>query len=165
MMQQETREYLTQVVGGLRNIVQLVRDDTTDVLKTGDHIAVIRHYDALRRSVEEIKEARKALDEIEDHLSKEQVPDVMRLAGVKTITVEGVGRVTISNRFSCSMLDKEQAFKYLRSTDAGYLITETVNAQTLASYAKDLLENHGTELPVDIFKVGTSSYTSITKVK
>jgi hypothetical protein len=32
------------------------------------------------------------------------------------------------------------------------LIIETVNAQTLASFAKDLNDNKGEELPSDLFK-------------
>jgi hypothetical protein len=87
----------------------------------------------------------------------------MREHGVKTITVEGVGRVSLSNRWSASMLDKTAGMEWLRETGNGSLIQETVNAQTLAAFAKDLNETKGMELPADIFKTGIMTYTSITK--
>lgn len=164
-MKVATLEALDRVCQGLVHVAGMVRNDTTLALATNDHVEVIKHYNHLRLAAESIKESREAIQEISDRLSKEQVPDVMRAAGVKTITVEGVGRVTVSHRFSCSMLDKDEGFGWLRSNGHGSLITETVNSSTLSAFAKDMLEAHGTELPTEIFKVGTSPYTSITKVK
>jgi hypothetical protein len=63
------------------------------------------------------------------------------------------------------MLDKERGFTWLRENEHEGLITETVNSITLSAFAKEMLEVNGTELPDDIFKVGTQAYTSITKAK
>ena len=38
-------------------------------------LPLIRHYDTLRQSNEFIKKARKALDDLEDHMSHADVPD------------------------------------------------------------------------------------------
>jgi hypothetical protein len=141
----------------------MVRDDTNAVLASGDHIAAIKHYVDVKAATDTIKTAREALAEIEDSLSKEQIPDVLRAKNIKSIKIEGIGTVGYSNRFSCSILDKESGYKWLRDNNHGSLITETVNASTLAAFAKDLLENSGLELPTEMFKVGTSTYTSIRK--
>lgn len=164
-MQVTTLSALRQVCADLVSVAGKVRNDTNLALATNDHVEVIRHYNHLRIVAEEIKESREALQEIADRLSKEQVPQIMRDAGVKTVTIEGVGRVTVSHRFSCSMLDKDIGFGWLRGNGHGALITETVNSSSLSAFAKDMLEQHGTELPTEIFKVGTAPYTSITKVK
>lgn len=164
-MRSETLSNLNGVVRGLQLVTSQVRDDTNAAIASKDHIIIIRHYDDLRKATEQIKEARKALDGIEEHLSREDVPDILRDNKIKTITVEGVGRVTISHRWSASMLDKEAGIRWLKDHDMAGIVQETVNAQTLAAHAKALMEGPGTELPADIFKVGQMAYTSITKIK
>lgn len=163
-MRQETQVLLDQVCKGLQRVAGMVREDTRDTFAQNDHIAAIRHYDATRLATKTTKEAREALADIEDQMSKEQIPDIMRRHEVKTITVEGVGRVTVSHRFSASIIDKEKGYEWLRAEGHGGIITETVNSSTLSAFVKDLIQNHGMELPEDLFKVGTQAYTSITKV-
>ena len=162
-MKQETYDYAMRVCGGVLKLVSMIRQDTAEVVATNDHVEVIKHYDKVRKLTEEIKEAREALDEMEKQLSREQVPEVMRAHKIKTITIEGVGRVSLGNRWSCTMLNKDAGFEYLRNNNAAGLIIETVNSQTLAAYATDLSTTKGVELPADIFKTGIMTYTSITK--
>lgn len=162
-MKAETRDYLSRVVNGMIKVAGMVREDTVEAATSGDHIFLIHHFDEVRKATDTIKEARKALDEIEDNLSKQTVPDALRLVGVKHTYVEGIGRVGISNRFSCSMLDKDMGFQWLRDNGHDGLITLTVNSSSLSAFAKELIEGEGVELPPEIFKVGTQSYTSITK--
>lgn len=165
-MQEKTIEYMTRVVNGMVTLVGLIRDDNETVLASGDHITVIRHYDHIRKAAEKIKEARKALDEIEEKFSREYVPDVMRAHEVKNITIEGVGRVQISNKYNASIADKPKGYQWLIDNGHGALITETVNSSTLSAFAKHFMEEEGKELSLDDgFKVSTMTYTSITKAK
>lgn len=152
-----------QVCDGLVEAAGAIRKDTTEVVASEDHIAVIKHYAKLREVTERIKEAREALDEMEKRLSREQVPDVMRAHNVRTITIEGVGRVSLSNRWSCSMLDKQLGLEWLRKSGNAGLIQETVNSQTLSAFAKNLNDTEGKELPKDIFNTSIMTVTSITK--
>lgn len=162
-MKPDTLERLTYVTGYLIGVASAVREDTDQAVATNDHISVIKHYDHLRKATKLIKEAREALDQMEERLSREQVPEVMRAHGIRTITVEGVGRVSLSNRWSCSMLDKPSGMDWLRNNGYGDLIQETVNASTLGAFARSLTEETGTELPGEIFKTSVMTFTSITK--
>lgn len=163
-MKSSTLHSLNVICDAMVQVAQSVREDGIEAIASNDPVTVIRHFAHLRTATKKIKEAREALAEMEDRLSREQVPDVMRAHGIKTTTIEGVGRVSLSSRWSCSMLDKPLGLDWLRNEGHGGLIQETVNAQTLASFAKDLFETKGIELPVDIFKTGTMTFTSITKV-
>jgi hypothetical protein len=147
----------------LNKATELVRKDTKDVVASKDHIEIIKHYARVRQVTEQIKEAREALDEMEKALSREYVPETMREHNVKTITLEGIGRVSLSNRWSCSMIDKPLSMDWLRNSGNGALIQETVNSQTLAAFAKDLNDTKGEELPTDLFKTSIMTVTSITK--
>lgn len=145
-----------------------IEEDHAEAIASGDHLVIIRHFDQMRKVAEFIKDIRDPLKELEDKLSYEIVPDAMRKARIKTVFVEDVGRVTVSYRYSCSIIDdeklgKQPAFDYLRSIEQGGLIKETVHSGTLSSFAKDWVENHGKELPMALFKTGTNPYTSITK--
>jgi len=62
-------------------------------------------------------------------------------------------------------LDKDAGLNWLRANGHEGIIIETVNSSTLSAFAKSQLEEEGVDLPDDIFKIGTSPYTSITKVK
>jgi hypothetical protein len=164
-MQETTMLNLREMVRGLQIVTGQVREDTNAAVRSGDHVELVRHYRDLKDTNDLIKEAREALSEMADLLSTRDIPEAFRKAGVKTTTIEGVGRVTVSYRFSCSMLDKELGMAWLRSNGHEGLIQPTVNAQTLGAFAKNLIETEGKDLPDDIFKTGQSPYTSINKVK
>lgn len=163
-MQDDTVERLRTVCHTLTTITEWVRNETDEVVGTNDHIKIIKHYDLLRQATALIKESREALSQIEEKLSREQVPEVMRAHNIRTITVEGVGRVSLGTRWSASMPDKAAGFEWLRANEHGGVIQETVNAQTLGALAKELNEE-GTELPAPTFTTNIMTYTSITKVK
>lgn len=151
----------------LQGAVSQARSEGVDIVASSDHIEIIRHYNDLRIANETIKEARQALDELAEKFSREYVPEAMRANKVKTLTLEGIGRITISARWSASILEgkKPEAFQWLREDGNGGIIQETVNSGTLSSFAKAKFEDKGQELPAHLFKTGQMTFTSITKVK
>jgi hypothetical protein len=162
-VKQDTIDRLNYACGLLQGIAGAIREDGDKALATGDHIQIIKHYDKLRLANALIKESREALAQMEERLSREDIPNTLREHGIKTITIEGVGRVTVSHRFGCSMLDKDAGLEWLRENGHGGLIIETVNSSSLAAFAKSLLQEQGEDLPSEIFKVSTNPYTSVTK--
>jgi hypothetical protein len=164
MMNKYTEDALRETCSSLIALTGEIREQTSEVVESRDHIAVIRHYDSLRQLTALIKESREALEQIEMKLSREQVPEALRSQNIRSITVEGVGRVTLGTRWSASMPDKAAGFEWLRANEHGGVIQETVNAQTLGALAKELNEE-GTELPAPTFTTNIMTYTSITKVK
>jgi hypothetical protein len=164
-VKQETIDELNAVCNLLVTVAGSVREDNDATLALHDHVKLVKHYNQLRLATARIKEAREALNEMEEKLSREQIPEIFREQEIKTTTIEGVGRVTVAYRFGCSMLDKEAGLEWLRGNGHGGIIIETVNSSTLSAFAKSMLEESGAELPDTIFKTSTSPYTSITKDK
>ena len=74
-------------------------------------------------------------------------------------------RVTVAPKLNASIKDdkKDRAFEWLRENDLEDLITEVVNAGSLTSTARTMIDE-GKELPEDIFSVHYSYSTSVTKV-
>ena len=163
-MRGDTLAVLRVICDNLTSISRDIRGQTDEIVASQDHIAIIKHYDQLRQVTALIKESREALEQIEMKLSREQVPEALRSQNIRSITVEGVGRVTLGTRWSASMPDKEAGFEWLRANEHGGVIQETVNAQTLGALAKEL-SAEGTELPAPTFTTNIMTYTSITKIK
>lgn len=169
-MKNDTRQVLGKAVAMLQLAASMVREDTKDTVASGDHIEILKHFNDMRNTNDLIKEAREAIQQMTDDLSTRDIPDLLRMLketrGLKTpIVIEGVGRCTVSYRFSCSMLDKEAGMLWLTNNGHGGLIQPTVNSSSLGAFAKDMIETQGKDLPDDIFKTGQSAYTSITRVK
>jgi hypothetical protein len=163
-MQQQFFEEMDQLLFGVETYAKVL-NEKTDQIRDADHLTLIRHFDQVRALYDRMQEVKNDLNKVYDNLNKDYVPEAMRRAGVKTVTVDGVGRVTISHRYSATMLDKEQGIAWLKANGLDAIVQETVNSQTLSATAKNLMETNGKELPSDIFKTGTSPFTSITKVK
>lgn len=168
-MKTETLTALHEVVAALDSVTKRVSADTNEVIAGNNHVEIIKHFNDMRIATELTKAARESLTKMTDHLSKDVIPDVFKHLAETTgekppFVIEGVGRVTVSHRFSCSMPDKEQGIGWLKDHGHGGIVQETVNSSTLAAFAKNLLEVEGKELPPELFKVGTSPYTSITKI-
>jgi len=163
-MQLKTQLELSAICASLTKIAGILRSETNEVVGSDDHIEIIKHYDAMRQVNALIKESREVLGQIEETLSREQVPDALRKREIRSITVEGVGRVSLGRRWSASITDKPAGFEWLRANNHGGVIQETVNAQTLGALSKELGEA-GHELPAPIFVTNIMTYTSITKVK
>lgn len=164
-MKTVTKLALSQAATALEMAAKLLRQETDEMIGSGDIIPLIRHYAELRDDNDVIKKLYDALDSIEDSLSHKDVPDAFKRIGIKTINIDEIGRVTVAYKWACSIADgkKPEAFTWLRDGGNGGIIIETINAQTLASFAKTEVENRGKELPTDLFTTSLRPYTSITK--
>lgn len=134
--------------------------------KTEDLPKVLRTFKATRDKHDELDEERKKVNAIIERLSRTHIPEQMRDENITTITLDDIGaRFSISQRHSCSMPDKEGGMAWLRENGHGDLIAETVNASSLAAFAKSYAQEKGEELPEGKFKVSIMEVTSVTKVK
>jgi len=160
----ELSEVILELTAKLQAVSKELAQSVDGLKGATDHLAVIDTLVAVGEIYEQHNEMKKRINTAYDLLSREIVPEAMRANKVKTVTVDGIGRVTISHRYSCSMIDKEPAMDWLRSNGLEGIIIETVNSATLSATAKDMLLNEGKEMPPELFKTGTTPYTSITKV-
>lgn len=171
-MKQDTLNRFQAAIREFTDLSTIIAVETREVHSSGDLHEAIRHYRDVRDGMDLIKKGKEVLEELKAVLSSDIVPDLMATAKVKTINLTDVGRVTVSGRFSASIIDREDTehpkqagHDWLRNNNAGSLVKDTVNSSSLAAFAKDYVENQGRELPDDVFKVGITRTTSITKTK
>lgn len=94
------------------------------------------------------------------------LPEAFEQEGVKSIPLAEGFRVGTSTTFRASIKkgEKDAAYAWLRENKLGDIITSTVNASTLSSVAKKMVEEENKELPEQLFNVGMLPTTSVTKV-
>jgi hypothetical protein len=146
----------------LDSLLERAIRDSAEIVAKSDIPATVAYFAELRTAVRNLADKLTELQKHVDTLSYETLPTMFVNQNVKTINVDGVGRVTINVRWSGSMIDKSRAFEWLRSTGNGGLIIETVNSQTLGAFAREETAL-GRPLPDDTFKVSSSPYVSITR--
>lgn len=97
-----------------------------------------------------------------DALRTSVIPNKMDEDGVDSITVQGVGRVSLTSDIYLQVIDKEASFEWLMESGHGDLISETVNASSLKALLRRMLRD-GKEVPESVYKVTPFSRASITK--
>lgn len=162
-MEYDTRLAAEYAGGKLDSLINRSHRDTVALVERNDIPTIVKHFASLRTEYRALKDKLEKLEKEVDDLSYNLIPTMFDNQHVKTIAIDDVGRVTVNQRWVASMPDKELGMGWLRSSGNGGIIIETVNAQTLASFAKQRALD-GEPLPEPLFTVGTAPYTSITKV-
>jgi len=158
-MKDDTIQILEQAKAALYAVSLLVERDTQELALDGDTSELARHYSQVRDGYDALKERLARVDAEVNKLSYDIIPTTFTNRGIKSVKVEGVGNIGIGTRWNASMIRRDEGMDWLRANDAAGLIVETVNAQTLAGFARERAIE-GKPLPTDIFKVGTSLYTT-----
>lgn len=152
-------------------IVTALNGRTVDVRRAIDEAKdgpadLARIYIQLRALLEEVTAAVGKLAELRDALQYKLIPESYEAHGVTSQTVLD-HRITVAVlvRASIAPEQKEAAYSWLREHGYDSLISETVNASSLAALARTMLQDEGKELPDNIFKTYTVPSVSMTKVK
>jgi hypothetical protein len=163
----QTTDRLLKGIALFEELNQTLKEEAAAVVGRGDHLEILNFFFIVGQMYDALSDMKKGYDAIYNTFSQKEVPEVLRGQGVKNITIEieGVGhrRFQMSNRWSCSILNKDRGYQWLRENGLGDLIKPTVNGTTLAATAKDLMETSGKEMPDDIFRTSINTYTSVVK--
>jgi hypothetical protein len=123
-----------------------------------------RHYVAVRDVYDRLGTINNRLSDFKNRLAYEVIPTAFEKDGISTMTLKEGFRVTVQGLVRASTRNMERGIKWLDENGLGEIAKRTINAQTLAALAKDLM-GQGRELPDEVFNVHFGSNTSITKVK
>jgi hypothetical protein len=150
------------VARNLDNLLERAERDTVKVIEEGNIPNVVTYFAELRATVDELKVKMASMQKHLDALSQELIPTLFNNQNTKTIKIDNVGRVTVADRWSCSILKPDQAFAFIRESGNGGMIKPSIHPMTMGAHAKDMHEA-GKPLPQQLFKVSSTPYTSITK--
>ena len=132
-----------------------------------DAIALARAFVVLHRMQLRIAEAIKPLSDMFAEYKNFKLPEAFERDHVTSIPLAEGYRVGVSAQFRASIRPefKDEAYEWLENNGFEDLISRTVNAGTLSSTAKQLLDEKGKELPEKLFNVALIPNTSVTTTK
>jgi len=144
----------------LDSMLERAERDTAAAIGGNDIPTAVGHFAKLRDAVRGLQDKMTLLQKHIDMMSQELLPTLFGNQDVKTIKIDNIGTVTINDRWTASMPDRAKGMEWLRETGNEGLIIETVSAQTLGAFAKELALK-GDPLPGEVFKVTAVPYVSI----
>jgi N12 class adenine-specific DNA methylase len=118
------------------------------------------------RLEKEALQARKTIIEAKyDAIRLNIIPSAMEELDISTVSVDGVGRISLASDIYCSIPKEVQSksWNWLREHGHGGIIIETINAGTLKATLKSIIKKGKEILPPTLFKVTPFTRASITK--
>lgn len=140
-------------------------DDFYKVMESMTLLQLAEIMNDIRIELEEVKAISTGFQKKYDALRLNLIPSAMDDDGISTITIEGIGRLSLTSDIYASIpaAQREEAWEWLREHKLGDIIKETVHAGTLKATLKSLLKKGEEEIPEDLFKVTPYTRASITK--
>lgn len=130
--------------------------------ETSNIIEMARKMRSLQAEKEMAEEALKNINKALDQLRLKDIPEAMAEADLRTLTIDGVGRVQLALDCYATIKDKEAGYQWLRENGYEGLITEYVQPSTFKATVKDALKD-GQEFPEELFSINPFTRASIVK--
>ncbi len=157
---------------GLAQLIERAKRDHDELLAEGDIVKLATFFFELRSQFRALADALGVVSEgrspdslgaLVEEMNSGTIPTTFDNRNVRSLKIDGVGNVIIAAKWYASMIEKLPGMNWLRGNQAEGLIQPTVNAQTLASFAKERA-GEGKPLPYSVFNVGTKPYVSIRRI-
>lgn len=144
-------------------IAQLERE--LNAAKLMGAVPLARAFVVFHRVMEKLDHDLKPLSKLFEQCKYQTIPETFEQEGVPSVALAEGYRVgtAIQTRASIRKGMKDEAYQWLRENGLGDLITATVNASTLSSAARTMLEDDNIEMPDRLFNVARMTTTSVTK--
>lgn len=160
-MKPDTQAACAAAQRALETARSLLQRDCLEAIKDNDPPNLVRFYADVGEEADVMRESLSAVAKMEKDLSYTAIPTCFDAHGIQNVRVQGYGLVSLVRRWSCSMIDKEKGFAWLRANGQGGMIQETVNAMTLGAWARKEVEDEGREPPDEIFTTSINRYCSL----
>lgn len=132
-----------------------------DSMSLVELVRAMKHWQNTKEQFDEmLKQANKHFD----FLRITKIPQVMEDEGIPRLTVEGVGRVSLTADMHVSVKSdmKDAFYEWLRDNGRADLIQPNVNPSTLKAAVKGMVRE-GEEVPEHLLNVSPFTRASITK--
>ena len=150
-------------------LAQIEFQDVPDLSALSLEDALIAYFN-FQDMYKRLDALRKVVYHRKDLMDKVVIPKILEDGGVqdgiKIRINENQGiNFRVATKTSARVVDKEKLYAWLRERGDGDIITETVNAGTLASMLKHLLLDEGIEAPEGTVELKTYNGVGMTKYK
>ena len=127
-----------------------------------DIINMARTMRMLQAEKEQLEGTLKLINIQLDDLRLKQIPEAMAEQDIRTMTIEGVGRVQLAMDVYATIKDKEAGYEWLQEHGFEGLIVPYVQPSTFKAAVKEALKA-GQEFPEEVFSIQPFTRASIVK--
>lgn len=122
------------------------------------------HWTHVREHHEAVKALANEAEQLSKHMSYEQLPAAFRFHHARSITLDDIGRFTLSSRTTARVHEQSAANRFLHDNGRGDAVRAMVPAMTLNSIVAELIkEGVEPQREHDGIEANTYAYTSFTK--
>ena len=125
-------------------------------------ITMARTMRMLQSEKEQLEGTLKLINIQLDDLRLKQIPEAMAEQDIRTMTIEGVGRVQLAMDVYATIKDKEAGYEWLQEHGFEGLIVPYVQPSTFKAAVKEALKA-GQEFPEEVFSIQPFTRASIVK--
>ena len=125
-------------------------------------ITMARTMRMLQAEKEQLEGTLKLINIQLDDLRLNQIPEAMAEQDIRTMTIEGVGRVQLAMDVYATIKDKEAGYEWLQEHGFEGLIVPYVQPSTFKAAVKEALKA-GQEFPEEVFSIQPFTRASIVK--
>lgn len=140
------------------------RDEFLALYKDTDLLTCVHIMHRVRARIDKGKEVMAKLNAEHDALRIDLIPKKMEDQGLETLSVKGIGRVSLTGDMYVQQINKNGLFSWLRKNKLGDLITEGVNSSTLKAFLRGRIQDGKTYPDAKTIKITPFTRASITKV-
>jgi hypothetical protein len=126
-------------------------------------ITMARNMRTLQTQKDVLEEELKAVNQQLDDLRLRAIPEAMAELDIRTLTVEGIGRVQLALDCYATIKDKVAGYQWLQEHGYDGLVTEYIQPSTFKAAVKDALKQ-GQSFPEELFNIQPFTRASIVKV-
>lgn len=113
------------------------RKDAIERRKIGTAVEAVKMMDQLYQAKEELqKRAKSPIEALYDTVRFTAIPNLMEGEDLTNLGVEGIGRCHLQDDVTVKVEDKVLLHRWLTNNDLEDMITESVNAGTLAAFVR-----------------------------
>lgn len=130
--------------------------------------ALVRAMNEVRQWMDAIKAVNGFFSGLYDRVRFSHLPDTMIDTGTKNITVDEVGRCSLTDDVAVTVADKVAFIKWLEEQGLEDMVTESVNAQTLTAFVRKRINESAAkkqppQLPMELLAIRPYTRATITK--
>lgn len=125
-------------------------------------IALATRMKLLQEDKERVEDELKNINKMLDEIRLKLIPDMMAENDIRTLTIEGLGRVQLANDAYVSITDKAGGYAWLKEHGFDGLVQPYVQPSTLKAAVKEAMKK-GQEFPPELFNVTPFVRASIVK--
>lgn len=131
-------------------------------MEISDIIEMARDMKKLQAIRDEQDEALKNTNKALDELRLKSIPEAMAELDLRTLTIDGVGRVQLAMDCYATIKDKEAGYAWLMEHGYDGLVQPYIQPSTFKATVKTALKD-GQEFPEELFSINPFTRASIVK--